>query len=63
VVATWDGQQPACKVLHVAADHIELHSRNPHCQNIVLPPDTDVEIFAVVGVARAFKRGGHVRAD
>jgi DNA polymerase V len=63
VVATWEGQQPVCKVLYVAADHVELHSRNPHCSNIVLAPDTDVEIFAVVGVARAVRRGGHVRAD
>jgi DNA polymerase V len=62
VVASWDGQQPVCKVLHVAGDHVELHSRNPHCANIVLAPDTDVEIFAVVGVARSLRRGGHVRA-
>lgn len=62
VVATWDGQQPVCKVLYVASDHIELHSRNPHCANIVLAPDTDVEIFAVVGVARSMRRGGNVRA-
>ena len=63
VVATWDGQQPVCKVLHVTADHVELHSRNPHCPNIVLAPGTDIEIFAVVGVARALRRGGRVRAD
>jgi DNA polymerase V len=63
VVASWDGQQPVCKVLHVAGDHVELHSRNPHCPNIVLAPDTDVEIFAVIGVARTLRRGGHVRAD
>lgn len=62
VVASWDGQQPVCKVLHIAADHVELHSRNPHCPNLVLAPDTDVEIFAVVGVARAMRRGSHVRA-
>ena len=62
VLATWDGQQPVCKVLHIAADHIELHSRNPHCANIVLPPDTTVEIFVVVGVARSCRRSGHVRA-
>ena len=62
VVATWDGQQPVCKVLHIATDHVELHSRNPHCPNIVLPPDTAVEIFAVVGVARSLRRSGHVRA-
>jgi DNA polymerase V len=63
VLATWDGQQPVCKVLHIAGDHVELHSRNPHCPNIVLPPDTTVEIFAVVGVARSLRRGGRVRAD
>ena len=63
VVASWDGQQPVCKVLQVAADHVELHSRNPHCPNITLPPDTDVEIFAVVGVARSLRRGGRVRTD
>jgi len=62
VLATWDGQQPVCKALHIAGDHLELHSRNPHCANIVLSPDTTVEIFAVVGVARSLRRSGHVRA-
>lgn len=57
VVASWDGNQPACKVLKVAADHIELHSRNPHFQPIVLPPGTEVEVFAVVGVVRQVNRG------
>lgn len=57
VVVSWDGQQPVCKVLHIAADHIELHSRNPHCKNIVLAPDTGVEIFAVVSVALTLRRG------
>lgn len=52
VVASWDGQQPVCKVLHVAGDHAELHSRNPHFTNIVLPPGTDAEIFVVRSVAR-----------
>ncbi|SEL93886.1 DNA polymerase V [Pseudoxanthomonas sp. GM95] len=58
VVASWDGNQPACKVLRVAVDHIELHSRNPHFQPIVLSPGTEVEVFAVVGVARQMRRGG-----
>ena len=56
VVATWDGNAPSCKVLHIARDHIELHTRNPHHRNIVLRPDTDVEMFAVVGVVRKIRR-------
>ena len=59
VVASWDGNAPVCKVLFVAADHVELHSRNSHHPNIVLPPNTDAEIFAVVGVVRQMRR--HVR--
>jgi DNA polymerase V len=57
VIATWDGNQPTCKVLKVEEDHIELHSRNPHVPTIVLPPGTEVEVFAVVGVARQMTRG------
>lgn len=62
VIATWDGNQPTCKVLVIADDHIELHSRNPHTPNIVLPPGTEVEVFVVTGVARQMVRGGRVRA-
>lgn len=40
----------------VAADHIELHSRNPHSAAIVLAPGTEVEVFAVVGVVRQVTR-------
>lgn len=62
VVATWDGNQPTCKVLKVASDHIELHARNPHCPNIVLASGTEVEVFAVVGVVRQMRRSsGRVR--
>ena len=62
VVATWDGNQPACKVLKIAGDHLELHSRNPHCPNIVLAADAEVEVFAVVGVVRQMRRShGRVR--
>jgi DNA polymerase V len=57
VVATWDGNQPVCKILKVAADHIELHSRNPLFQPIVLSQGTEVEVFAVVSVARQIRRG------
>lgn len=52
VVASWDGNAPVCKVLHVAADHVELHSRDPRIGPIVLPPESEVEVFAVVGVVR-----------
>lgn len=63
VIATWEGNQPVCKVLHVAGDHIELHSRNPHCPNVVLQRGTEVEVFAVVGVVRQMRRThGRVRA-
>ncbi len=62
VIARWEGNQPTCKVLKVCSDHIELHSRNPHCPNIVLTPDTEVEVFAVVGVVRTIRRrNGRVR--
>lgn len=59
VIACWDGNQPICKVLKTAVDHIELHSRNPHCPHIVLPPGTEVEVFAVVGVVRQMRRSKH----
>ena len=56
VIASYDGNQPICKVLKVCNDHIELHSWNPHYPNVVLSPDTEVEIFAVVGVIRSMHR-------
>ncbi len=62
VVATWEGNQPTCKVLKVASNHLELHSRNPHCPNIVLGSDMEVEVFAVVGVVRQMRRT-HGRID
>lgn len=61
VLAVWDGNQPSCKVLCIKPDHIELHSRNPHCPNIVLPPECEVELFAVTGVARYPARSGALR--
>ena len=63
VVATWEGNQPTCKVLKLTSDHVELHSRNPHIPNIVLSPETEVEVFSVVGVVRQMRRSsGRVRA-
>lgn len=61
VLAIWDGNQPACKILQVAVDHIELHSRNPHSVPIILALGTEVEVFAVVGVVRQVTRT-HARA-
>ena len=56
VIASWDGNAPACKVLHVLPDHIELHSRNSRVLPIVLGAMIEVEVFAVVGVARQMRR-------
>lgn len=56
VLATWDGNAPCCKVLQIFPDHIELHSANPHHAPIVFAPGAEVEVFAVVGVARSMRR-------
>lgn len=58
VLATWEGNQPACKILRLAADRIELLSANSDNPPIVLEQGTEVEIFAVVGVARTMTRNG-----
>lgn len=57
VIAVWDGNQPTCKVLKLFEHHIELYSANPDFPPIVLTPGTEVEVFAVVGVARQIKSG------
>ncbi|MDR0363099.1 MAG: translesion error-prone DNA polymerase V autoproteolytic subunit [Planctomycetota bacterium] len=56
VIASWDGNAPSCKVLRLFDDHVELECRNPECQNIVLKPGTEVEIFVVTGVVRLIRR-------
>jgi len=56
VIAVWDGNQPSCKVLKMFEDHIELHSANPDFLPIVFEPGAEVEVFAVVGVARQIQR-------
>lgn len=62
VIAIWEGNQPACKVLKVYEHHIELHSANPEHPPIVMEPSIEVEVFAVVGVARQTRRRkGRVR--
>lgn len=63
VLAFWDGNQPTCKVLKTFERHIELHSAHPDHPPIVLEPGTEVEVFAVTGVARQVqRRRGRVRA-
>jgi DNA polymerase V len=63
VTAIWDGNQPTCKVLQLFEHHLEPHSANPEFPPIVLEQGTEVEVFAVVGVARQIqRRRGHVRA-
>ena len=63
VIACWDGNQPTCKVLQEFPDHIELYSANPDHPPIILPPGTEVEVFAVVGIARQIhRRPLHVRS-
>lgn len=64
VLAVWDGNAPACKFARIFADHLELHSANPAHPPIVFAGGADVDVFAVVGVARQIKRErvNHVRA-
>ncbi|KRG43778.1 peptidase S24 [Stenotrophomonas pictorum JCM 9942] len=56
VIAVWDGNQPTCKVLQTFEHHIELHSANPEYPPILLAPGTEVEVFAMVGLARQIIR-------
>lgn len=57
VIAQWDGNAPSCKLLRIGKDHLELHSCNDQVAPIVLGPDVQVEVFAVVGVVRQIQRG------
>lgn len=62
VLATWDGNQPVCKVLKLTGQQIELHSAHPDHSPIVLELGVEVEVFAVVGVVRQIqRRHGRVR--
>ena len=64
VLAVWEGNAPACKVLRLFPDHLELHSANPRHPPIVFSEGAEVEVFAVVGVVRKIQRErpGHVRS-
>lgn len=61
VIATWEGNQPTCKVLKTFEKHLELHSANPDHPVIVIEQGQELEVFAVVGVVRQVKRR-HARA-
>lgn len=56
VMAVWDGNQPACKILKICPHHLELHSANPEFPPIVIEAGTEVELFVVVSIARRVKR-------
>ncbi len=56
VMAVWEGNQPACKILLICKDHIELHSANPEFPPILIEAGTEVEVFVVVSIARQVKR-------
>jgi DNA polymerase V len=64
VLAVWDGNQPACKYLHLCGDHVELHSANPDHPPIVFAAGADVEVFCIRGVVRRLPRarGPRVRS-
>lgn len=55
VLATWDGNGPVCKELHVHADRIELRSGANAEPPIVLTGETSVEVFVVTGVVRVIR--------
>jgi DNA polymerase V len=60
VLAVWEGNAPACKLLRLFADHIELHS-GPEVKPIVFAEDESVEVFAIVGVIRPIGLRRHSR--
>lgn len=61
VVATWEGNAPVCKILRIRSDHLELHSASADIAPIVFQTGAEVEVFAVVGVARQIVRRGSTR--
>lgn len=57
VLATWEGNQPTCKILELRADCIVLKSASDEFDPIVIEQGCEVEIFAITGVARQIRRG------
>lgn len=60
VLAIWDGNAPCCKILRLLPDHLELHSAHPLHPPIVFALGAEVEVFAVVAIARQVIRGKRV---
>lgn len=56
VLAQWEGNAPVCKVLRLRRDRLELHSCNPQVPPIVIEGESEVEVFAVVAIARQVRR-------
>lgn len=52
VLASWGGESPVCKIVRGLPDRILLYSANPDFPILIPPMDVEVELFAVVGVAR-----------
>lgn len=63
VMAVWEGNQPACKILLICEHHIELHSANPEFPPILIEAGTEVEVFVVLSIARQVKRATVPRAS
>lgn len=56
VIASWDGNAPVCKTLHLRDGQMQLRSCNPSIAPIYLDGQTEVKVFAVVGVVRQIRR-------
>jgi len=56
VLANWEGNAPCCKYLRLFPEHVELHPANPAHAPIVLPPEAEIEAFAIVAVVRQVRR-------
>ena len=63
VLATWDGNQPACKIIRMFADRLELHSANAAYEPVVLRDNTEVEVYRIVGVVRKVSTSEGRRRD
>lgn len=59
VIASWDGNQPVCKILHICLEYVQLISCNQQCPPIDIPAGTELEVFTVSGVVRTLVRRGH----
>jgi|GEM_PF-295083 len=61
VLAVWEGNAPACKIVRMREGRVELHSADPAVTPIRFDPGSAVEIYAIVGIARQVRRGVRAR--